>query len=189
MYVKLLAPAHFDLFEPPFNIHSCSQTKDSQKWRFLTEKQVYQFTLPKDNGSLTTGIYRIRSLDGTVFISLPESLSSIEPRAKDPKALTYPASKEEVVGSQKVKHLVFRPNRADRIFQWLVTRSDHGTYSIQDSEQHLFLGCVAYDCYKYGPVHGLREAFDWDITPVGGGFAYTYVELASSSKALVLKCY
>ncbi|KAJ2925810.1 hypothetical protein H1R20_g11288, partial [Candolleomyces eurysporus] len=134
-------------------------TNDSQKWRFLKEKEAYQLTLPKSSSSLASGLYRIRSLNGTMFISLSEPVSdTVEPKPTYTNVLAYATSKEEdPVKSQK----------------WFVTRSNDGTYSIQDAEQHLFLGCDAYDCYKYGPIHGLREAFGWDITPVGGGFAYT----------------
>ncbi|KAJ2926146.1 hypothetical protein H1R20_g10937, partial [Candolleomyces eurysporus] len=104
-----------------------------------------------------------KCLNGTVFISLSEPApdsDTVEPRARYTNVLAYAASKEDSEESVKSQ-------------KWFITRSNDGTYSIQDTEQHLFLGCEAYDCYKYGPIHGLREAFAWDITPVGGGFAYT----------------
>ena len=93
------------------DINFCLQTNDSQKWRLLAENEAYQLTLPKSNsGCLAAGLYRIRSLDGTVFISLtdPEAEadsdeSDVEPRAKCTNPLAYAASKEQPVKSQKVK--------------------------------------------------------------------------------------
>ncbi|KAF5342357.1 hypothetical protein D9611_001755 [Ephemerocybe angulata] len=128
---------------------------DTQKWRFLTHGETFLLTSPQITSSLATGLYRIRTLDGSTTLSLSQSIAD-SGDGDHSDALALATSHDNPQNSNK----------------WLVTFQASGLYSIQDADQHLFLGSPPYECYQYGMIHGLKEPFDWQISSVGG-FAYT----------------